>query len=84
MIIPAKDTERAKRIGRKHGRVLSCEKVDVSYYLNKIEYLKVTDKPIKIVYDKGEEYILNEALELSRPTKDYSDKIYSVEVVDKE
>lgn len=79
----AKSAETAKRWGARFGTVLHCVKVDTTPYLKNIEYLNLHQEPMEIEIDK-EEYVLNKAMELSRPRKRYSDKDFNAEVIDKE
>lgn len=76
-----KDGESAKRWGARFGTVISCRKVDTAPYFKNIEYLNLTGKPISIEFDK-EEYMVNKALELSRPRIDFEDKKIDVQIVD--
>ena len=79
----AKSAEIAKRWGAKFGTVLHCFKVDTTPYLKNIEFLNLHQEPMEIEIDR-EEYVLNRAMELTRPRKRFSDKNFDVEVVDKE
>ncbi len=77
-----KNSEAAKRWGSRFGAVKACFKVDVSPWFKKVEHIDL-NKPISVVIER-DEYVLNQALELSRPTIDYENKKIDVEVVDKE
>jgi hypothetical protein len=66
----SKDYRRAKKWGERFGTVISCQKVDVSYYLAKIEHLNVIVKPASIELDIGEEFVLNKTMEIKYPKKD--------------
>jgi len=77
----AKSADIAKKWGAKFGTVLHCAKVDTTPYLKNIEYLNLNQEPLEIEIDR-EEYVLNRAMELTRPRKRFGDK-KDIEVVDK-
>ncbi len=58
----------AKRWGERFGTVISCHKVDKSYYLENIEHLNLKQEPVTIELEQ-EDFVLNKALELERPRR---------------
>ncbi len=66
-----KNAESAKRRvskkGKKKRSIISCRKVDTSPYLLNIEHLNLNQEPMTIEVEQ--DYVLNKALELSRPRK---------------
>ncbi len=78
-----KSKERAESWGARFGTVLHCRKVDTTPYRKNIDFLDLHQEPISIEIER-EEYVLNKALELSRPRKRYSDKLFDAEPIDNE
>lgn len=77
-----KDGKAAMRWASRIGVVLSCFKVDTEPYLVNIEHLNLEQT---FSVELGEkEYVLNKALELSRPRKEFEGKKFDVEVIDNE
>lgn len=74
----ARNYKSALRWGQKQGTVISCQKVDVSYHMSKIEYLNVVTKPIPIDVDM-QEFVVGEGLEVSVVNEEKT----RVEVVDR-
>jgi len=71
LIYRGKSAEMAKKMGARFGTVLHCRKVDRSPYLKNIESLDLHQEPMEIEIDR-EEFVLNRAMELTRPRKRYS------------
>jgi hypothetical protein len=61
----AKDKELAKRWASGFGSVISCDKVDVTCYLENIEHLNLNPIPIQIVAEQ--EFTINKDLEITVP-----------------
>ncbi len=79
----AKNYEQAKRWGDSFGTVVYCQKIDISYYLAKIEHLNVVEKPIELEIDTGE-FVLNKAMEITQPRRKTEHKKISLEILDKQ
>lgn len=77
-----RDGKAAIRFASRIGTVLSCFKVDTDPYLKNIEYLNLEQTFSVEVGEK--EYVLNKALELSRPRKDFEGKKFDVQMLDNE
>jgi len=71
-----KDSNAAKRWGRRFGTIVSCQKVDTMPYLRNIEFLNLeTHVEIQVAQD---EFVINKALELTRPRKEPEQRIQIV------
>ncbi len=70
--------ETAKRWGERYGTVISCRKVDKTKYLENTEHLKLKQEPITIEIEQ--DFILNRALELERPRRQYDGGGINIEV----
>lgn len=66
--------------GARYGTVISCQKVDKSYYLNNIEHLNLNQEPITIELEQ-EDYVLSKTLELERPRRKPGVGKLNVEIV---
>ncbi len=75
--------EQALRFGQRHGTVISCHKVDKSYYLENIEHLNLHQEPLTIEVEQEEDFVLSRTLELERPRRKYNEEKYNIEVDDK-
>ncbi len=77
-----KDARAAMNWGRRFGTVKECRKVDVEPYFLNIEHLNLKRQPIVVM--ETEQYVVNRALELSRPRIDFETRGINIQVVDKE
>ena len=82
IFVTAKDGDKAKKKAESFGAVQFCRKVDVSYFLNKIEHLNLNQKPLVIELAVEQHFELNKDMEITSPP---SNEVKGVELgVDRE
>lgn len=75
-----RDAKKAKKWGARFGTVISCRKIDKSYYLENIEHLNLRQEPLTIELEQ--DFVLNKALELERPKRNFGNRKLNVEIVE--
>lgn len=84
MRVQGKDAhKKAMQRAKKKGTVVFCNKVQTSYYLNKIEYLNLNQVPLTVEIEMEQEFELSKALEISNPQKRMLEQKYEIELIDR-